>query len=233
MKPLHRIFTHVAPRYDLLNRILTLGFDQQWRKKAAALCVEAGARRVLDLCCGTADLALQVARAGGDGLRISAVDFSKPMLVAAERKLQARGISDKIALLHADAADLPYPDGYFDAVGIAFAFRNLTYANAGADAYLAEIHRVLAPGGRFVIVETSQPQSLLLRKAFHAYMRFWVRPFGGLVSRQRIAYRYLAQSACHFPPPREVSCKLGRAGFSRVQYKPLLGGVTGIHIASR
>ncbi|MFC2078944.1 ubiquinone/menaquinone biosynthesis methyltransferase [Candidatus Bipolaricaulota bacterium] len=232
-RPLHGLFNQVAPRYDLLNRFFTVGLDQRWRKRAAKLCTAAGMRRVLDLCCGTADLAILVARTATDVLEISAVDFSETMIQAATKKVSAVGLSGKIDLMLADAAELPFPDGHFDAVGVAFGFRNLTFANSNAESYLAEIRRVLSPGGRFVIVETSQPRGAWLRIAFHTYMRCWVGPLGGLLSGRRAAYRYLAESACRFPPPEGVASQLWRAGFSRVETTPLLGGVTGIHVAWR
>jgi len=188
---------------------------------------------VLDLCCGTADLALLMGREVGDRLEIVAADFSETMIAAATKKVAAQGFAGRIDLVLADAADLPFPDGHFGAVGIAFGFRNLTFENSGTTGYLAEVHRVLAPKGRFVIVETSQPRSPWLRAAFHAYMRLWTAPLGGLVSGRWGAYRYLARSACRFHPPEEVAGLLQAAGFSRVEYTPMLGGMTGVHVAWR
>ena len=233
LRPLRRLFNQVTPRYDLLNRVFTFGLDQRWRRRAARLCIADGTKRVLDLCCGTADLALLMATEASDEMEIVAADFSETMIKAATEKVEAQGSSNQVELVLADAADLPFPDGHFDAVGIAFAFRNLTFANPDTAAYLSEVLRVLSPKGRFVIVETSQPQYPLLRAAFHAYMRLWVGPLGGLASGNRGAYRYLAESACRFPPQEEVASQLMNAGFSRVECRPLLLGVACIHEAWR
>ena len=232
-RPLYRLFNQVAPHYDLLNRALACGLDQRWRLRAAKLCAAGGTKRVLDLCCGTGDLALLIAREASHDPEIVSADFSETMIAAAKKKMAAQGFADRIDLVLADASDLPFPDGHFGAVGIAFGFRNLTFESSGTAAYLAEVHRVLAPGGRFVIVETSQPRNPWLRAAFHMYMRLWAGPFGGLASGRWGAYRYLARSACQFPPPEEVAGLLRASGFSRVEYTPVLGGITGVHVAWR
>ncbi|MFC2095872.1 ubiquinone/menaquinone biosynthesis methyltransferase [Candidatus Bipolaricaulota bacterium] len=232
-RPLHRLFNQVTPRYDTLNRFFTLGLDQPWRRRVAKLCTKAGTKRTLDLCCGTADLALLMARGSDDELELTAVDFSETMIATAKKKAMAQGASNRIQFVLADASDLPFPDGYFDAIGIAFGFRNLTFANSNAASYMAEIRRVLAPEGRFVIVETSQPCNPLLRKAFHLYMRLWVGPLGGLISGRWGAYRYLAESASRFPPPDEIASQLLNVGFSQVEYTSLLGGITGVHVVWR
>lgn len=232
-RPLHRLFNQVTPQYDLLNRLFTFGLDQRWRRRVAKLCTSAGSARVLDICCGTADLALLIAKEARTALEVVAVDFSEAMIAVAADKTADQGFSDRISLVLADASELPFPDEHFDAIGIAFGYRNLTFQNPNTSDYLMEIRRVLAPTGRFVIVETSQPRDRLLRAAFHLYMRIWVGPLGGMLSRRWGAYRYLAESACRFPPPDEVAGLLKAAGFSRVDHKPLLGGITGIHIAWR
>ena len=130
-----------------------------------------------------------------------------------------------------DASELPFRDGVFGVITIAFGFRNLTYRNPGRDRYLAEIFRVLEPGGRFVIVESSQPRSRLFRALVHLYTRVVVSFLGGFISGQRGAYKYLAHSAVHFYGPEELSELLLSAGFSNVEHRPLLGGVAAIHIA--
>jgi demethylmenaquinone methyltransferase/2-methoxy-6-polyprenyl-1,4-benzoquinol methylase len=225
------MFSSVTRRYDLLNRVLTLGLDERWRRLAAEECLEGHPARVLDLCCGTGDLALHLARRTSEDTRVVALDFSRPMLELARRKAAARSFEDRIEFIEADAAEMPFPDGHFDAIGIAFAFRNLTYHNPAMARYLAEISRVVREGGRFVIVETSQPRSSVLRSGFHAYLRVVAGPLGGLVSRHRGAYRYLSRSARMYYRPEEVTALLAGAGFRRVDFRPLMGGVAGIHVA--
>ena len=132
-----------------------------------------------------------------------------------------------------DASELPFPNGYFDCVGISFAFRNLTYKNPLAKEHLSEVIRILRPGGRFVIVESSQPESRLTRSLFHLYLRKYVSRIGSKISGNRKAYQYLAESASRFYTPPELRHLLLDAGFSKVSYHPLLFGAAGIHIATR
>lgn len=223
--PLRGMFEAVPRRYDLMNRILTLGLDQVWRRQAARECLLGFPARIMDLCTGTGDLAALLRRMAPADTQVVAVDFVAPMLEAAARK--ARGIR----YLLADAGDLPLDDGSIDCAGIAFGFRNLVYRNARRDAHLAEIHRVIAPGGRFVIVETSQPDPGPWRAFVHAYHRAVTGPVGGLLSGQRPAYRYMAASARRFHGPDEVASMLLDAGFARVSTRPLLGGAACIHVA--
>jgi demethylmenaquinone methyltransferase/2-methoxy-6-polyprenyl-1,4-benzoquinol methylase len=226
-KPLHRIFTAVPRRYDLINRAITLGLDARWRRRAARECLKGNPRRVLDLCCGTGDLALDVARLGDGGVAVSGVDFSLPMLEIAGVKAAGEGVS----FVYGDVGALPFAEGSFDCVGISFAFRNLTYKNPLAAVYLPEVRRVLAEGGRFVIVETSQPASGLVRRLYHLYLRLFAYPVGRLLSGNREAYRYLAESAARFFTPGEVGELLKGAGFRGYSYRPLLFGATAIYIA--
>jgi demethylmenaquinone methyltransferase/2-methoxy-6-polyprenyl-1,4-benzoquinol methylase len=230
VRPLHEIFIEVPPRYDLMNRLLTLHLDERWREKAAAECLAGAPRRVLDLCTGTGDLALRLARSGRGLDHIAALDFSAPMLDAARRKAERRDLRE-IEFVEADAADMPFRDGSFDTVGIAFAFRNLTFRNPGRDRYLAEILRVIRAGGRFVIVESSQPENSVLRALSHAYVSLMACGVAGILSGHPGAYRYLARSVIRFSAPEELRRMLKGAGFSEARHTPLLGGAAGITVA--
>jgi demethylmenaquinone methyltransferase/2-methoxy-6-polyprenyl-1,4-benzoquinol methylase len=230
-KPLHGIFTAVPPRYDLVNHVMTWFLDVRWRNLAAATCRRGKPRRVLDLCCGTGDLALTIAGKAGKAVRITGLDYSQPMLEIAAAKAAAAGLDRRVTFMEGDAAAMPFPDGHFDCVGISFAFRNLTYRNPNTAAYLAEVLRVLAPGGRFVIVETSQPDSGLIRWGYHLYLRAFVAPVGQLLSGNRGAYRYLAESARRFCNPRQAAELLLGAGFGGFEHRPLLLGATAIYVA--
>ncbi len=226
-RPLQKMFASVPPSYDMLNRILTLRLDQAWRSKAASLCFENRPSRVLDLCCGTGDLAIQLRKRAGTAAKVYALDFSEPMLHLATGKA-ARRRYDDIEFIHGDAAAMPFSDGFFDSIGIAFAFRNLTFNNPDSGRFLREILRVLKPGGLFVAVETSQPRSRLLRKLFHLYLRHVTAPFGGFVSGHRGAYKYLSHSAINYYTASELKKLLLNAGFKNLSFIPLLGGVAGI-----
>lgn len=232
-QPLLNMFTGVPKHYDFLNRALTWGFDERWRKLAALECLRDKPEKVLDLCCGTGDLTLHLARMAMDNTQIVGLDFCKPMLEMARAKAVAQKPGEQVTFVHGDAACLPFPNGHFPAAGISFAFRNITYRNPLRQQYLAEIRRVIAPGGKFVIVETSQPVSRIFRKFFHLYLKAIVPGVGGFVSGHKGAYNYLAESASRFYPADEVSTMLLECGFQRVEYRLLSGGIAAIHIAIR
>jgi demethylmenaquinone methyltransferase/2-methoxy-6-polyprenyl-1,4-benzoquinol methylase len=230
-KPLLRMFTSVPRRYDLVNHVITLGLDTGWRRKAARECMARQPCKVLDLCCGTGDLAINITQLAGDEVALIGIDYSQPMLEIATRKAASK--SRDIPFIHGDVASLPFPDGHFDCIGMSFAFRNLTYKNPLTERYLAEIWRVLADSGRFVIVETSQPKSRLIRKVFHLYLRLFVSNAGSWISGNKSAYHYLAESATRFFTPEEVEGLLLSAGFSHFSYRPLLLGAAGIYVATK
>jgi demethylmenaquinone methyltransferase/2-methoxy-6-polyprenyl-1,4-benzoquinol methylase len=229
-KPLQAMFTAVPPRYDLINKIITWGLDRGWRDEAALNCLASSPERMLDLGCGTGDLAIIVNRFAKSNIDIIGLDYSETMLDVARDKSAAL-TGGKINFIHGDASDLNFPDGYFDCVGISFAFRNMVYRNPLSQRILSQVHRVLAPGGRFVIVESSQPESGLIRGLFHLYMRGFVANVGYLLSGNKGAYKYLGESAAHFYSPEEVKNLLLKAGFRETSYQPLFLGVAGIHIA--
>ncbi|MFC1942504.1 ubiquinone/menaquinone biosynthesis methyltransferase [Chloroflexota bacterium] len=230
-KPLHHIFTAVPRRYDLVNHVITLGLDKRWRSKAAKECLATHPGKILDLCCGTGDLAVNIAQIAEKDVFLTGLDYSQPMLEIAAKKAMASTGDSNISFIHGDVACLPFPDGFFDCVGISFAFRNLTYKNPLTERYLAEVFRVLAVGGRFVIVESSQPKSKLIRKLFHLYLRWFVFRAGYWLSGNRGAYHYLSESAARFFTPEEIEAKLLSVGFRQYFYQPLLFGAAGIYIA--
>jgi demethylmenaquinone methyltransferase/2-methoxy-6-polyprenyl-1,4-benzoquinol methylase len=225
------MFSAIPRTYDLLNRLLTGGMDKRWRKQAARECVRHASGPVLDLCCGTGDLTLYLGEISHGRSEVLGLDFSSPMLEAAKRKAESGGFHGFMRFVHGDVRNLPFRDGCFSVIGISFAFRNLTYGNPLAQRYLLEVIRVLSPGGRFVILETSRPQNPLLRAASGAYYWLVVSPLGGMISGRREAYRYLAESARRFYTSEEVSDLLLQAGFSRVDARPLFGGVAALHVA--
>ncbi len=230
-KPLYGMFTAVPHRYDLVNHVITLGLDKRWRWKAARECLASQPGKVLDLCCGTGDLAINIARLAENGVELTGVDYSRPMLAIATQKAELLAKGRKISFTCGDAANLPFPDGYFDGIGISFAFRNLTYKNPLAQRHIAEILRILSTGGKCVIVETSQPRLKLIRKLFHLYLRWFVFGLGYLLSGNRGAYHYLAESAARFYTAEELKEILVTAGFSQVSFRPLFFVAVGIYVA--
>lgn len=229
-RPLQRMFMSVPPSYDMVNRLLTLGLDQFWRKRAAIACLEGNPLKVLDLCTGTGDLVLKLGSLSSEDTELTALDYSVPMIDLAMKKAAGKGL-EKINFLHGDAADMPFEDNFFDSVGIAFAFRNLTFHNPDRERFLSEILRVLKPGGRFVVIETSQPENILVRKFFHFYMSYVTVPLATILSGQRGAYKYLAHSARNYYNRFELESILIGAGFSTAESELFLGGVAGLFIA--
>jgi len=225
------MFTEVPPRYDLINSVITWGLDRRWRRKAAEECLKGKPEKVLDLCCGTGDLAITVCRLGRSEVSVVGIDYSPPMLEIARKKAASLDGDKHISFINGDAASLPFPDASFDSVGISFAFRNLTYKNPLARQHLTEVRRLLTAGGRYVVVETSQPTARFIRGIFHRYLRWIVRRVGVWLSGNKGAYNYLAESAASFYTAEEVKAMLLESGFREVLYRPLLFGAAGIHIA--
>lgn len=227
--PLHKMFTDVPPRYDLINRLFTLGMDGKWRRKAAIDCLASKPERVLDLCCGTGDLAIDITRLASYHIDITGIDFSERMLDLA--RLKAESATQKIKFTIGDASNLPFPDNYFDSVGISFATRNLTYKNPHAARHLSEVLRVLKPGGRFVSVESSQPRNRIVRSIDHYYLRIFVYRLGWWISRNKVAYNYLTSSAKYYYSPEELRELLLKTGFKIVTFRRLFFGAAAIHVA--
>ena len=223
----------VPPRYDMINHIITLGMDFRWRKLAAITCLEGDPYTFLDLGCGTGDLAFTVARMAKSSIEVTGLDYSIPMLQQAREKAEHKGLSHTVKFIHGQADKLPFPDSCFNCVGISFAFRNLTYKNPLQKPHLAEVLRVLKKGGRYIIIETSQPQNAFIRLCFHLYLKVFVAPVGMLISGNRGAYRYLMQSMTDYYSAAEVRGMLLEAGFSKVNFRHLFFGASAIHTAIR
>ena len=217
------MFDRIAGVYDLMNTAMTAGLHHRWRERAADRAeLEAGGR-ALDVCCGTGDLALALApRVGPEGTVIGS-DFSEPMLELARRKAAERSV-DNVTFEWADALELPYEDAGFDAVTVGFGVRNL----ADLDAGLGEMARVLRPGGRLVILEITQPR----RPPLSSFYWLWfdrIVPLLGSIAGDREAYTYLPESVKRFPPPEGLAAAMDGAGFERIRYTVLAGGIIAIH----
>ena len=211
------MFDRIAPVYDAMNRAMTMGLDRRWRRLAAEAVVKDG-DRVLDACCGTGDLALAAARAGG---AVTGADFSEEMLVRARRK------GPELEWVLADAMALPFEDGSFDVVTVGFGIRNLEHLEAG----LRELARVLAPGGRLGCLEITRPRGVL-----RPFFRLWfdgLVPLAGRALPGGAAYSYLPASVRRFPGPEELAAAMRRAGFSGVGWRLFGGGIVALHVGRK
>ena len=217
------MFSAIAPRYDLLNHVLSFNIDRWWWWRTAGRFAAILARseaQVLDLCCGTGDMAFALQRrAGARGARIWGADFAHPMLERAVRKSQ--GASPN--WVEADALNLPFPAESFDLVTSAFGFRNL----ADYDAGLREIVRVLRPGGELGILECCEPDGVV-GKLYGIYFRRVLPALGGLISGSRSAYAYLPASVGRFPSPSEMKERMRAAGFREMEWTPYTFGTAGL-----
>ncbi len=225
------MFGRVAHRYDLANHLLSFNIDRHWRAyavKAVRHVLANRDARILDLCCGTADLTLALAGArGADGRPVTGVDFCHPMLVAAREKIAARG--SKAAVFEGDALNLPVKDGALDLITVAFGFRNLADYGAG----LREMRRVLRPGGIAAILEFSQPPNRAFAALYSFYSQRILPAIGGLLSGSPDAYHYLPESVSKFPSALELAENMREAGFVNVSYRRLTGGIVALHTGER
>jgi demethylmenaquinone methyltransferase/2-methoxy-6-polyprenyl-1,4-benzoquinol methylase len=217
------MFDRIAPRYDLLNRLLSGGTDVRWRRRAVDLLELTGPSRVLDLCTGTADLLLEALRRDPRHRGVG-VDLSHGMLVRGAAKLERDGAGPRGRLVGGDGERLPVRDGLFDGALVAFGIRNV----GDVPAALREVLRALRPGGRFVVLEFSMPEGLL-GTAYRFYFRHVLPRVGGLVSGDGSAYAYLPASVARFPSPEAFGALMEDAGFRDVRWRLLTGGIACLH----
>jgi demethylmenaquinone methyltransferase/2-methoxy-6-polyprenyl-1,4-benzoquinol methylase len=226
-RQIQQMFSSIAPRYDLLNHLLSLNIDKSWRRKAVSLMRKNPHQSQdlwLDLCCGTGDLSLEMVRQQG-ACRIVSSDFSHPMLCLQLDKLSYRDAASKISVVEADALSLPFPANTFDALAIAFGLRNLESPESG----LAEMNRVLKPRGRVVVLEFSKPTNALFNRLFQKYFFNVLPRIGAALSHHTHAYTYLPESVSQFPDQARLAAVFTACGFEKVGYVNLTGGVATIH----
>jgi demethylmenaquinone methyltransferase/2-methoxy-6-polyprenyl-1,4-benzoquinol methylase len=211
------MFDRISPVYDTMNRLMTAGLDRRWRRLTAQAVVRPG-DRVLDACCGTGDLALAAAEAGG---RVTGLDFSERMLERAARK------SESVEWVRGDLLALPFEDESFEAATVGFGIRNVEDLESG----LRELSRVLAPGGRLGCLEITRP-----RGALKPFFRLWfdgLVPLAGKLLPGGAAYSYLPASVRRFPGPEDLAAAMHRADFEEIRWRLLGGGIVALHTATR
>jgi demethylmenaquinone methyltransferase/2-methoxy-6-polyprenyl-1,4-benzoquinol methylase len=222
-----RAFSEIAPRYDLLNHLLSLNIDRIWRRKAIA---QLGLARnpagcYVDLCAGTLDVSAALAATNGFRGFVFAADFAEPMLRAGRDKVKGA----QVAPVTADALALPLRSNSAAGAIVAFGIRNV----ADLDGGIAEIHRVLEPGARFVILEFSTPRSPLINAGYQLYFNKVLPAIGGLISGHGTAYQYLPRSVANFPAEEELAKRMSAAGFKGVSWKSLSFGIAAVHVGAK
>jgi demethylmenaquinone methyltransferase / 2-methoxy-6-polyprenyl-1,4-benzoquinol methylase len=216
------MFDRIADRYDLMNSVMTAGMHHRWRERTADLANVGPGASALDVCCGTGDLALELARRVMPGGRVVGLDFSVPMLELARVKSRNGGLP--VAWMQGNALELPFDDGEFDAATVGFGIRNVVDIDRG----IAEMTRVVRPGGRVVILEITTP----LRPPLSWFFAVWfdrIVPLLGSVAGDRDAYSYLPSSVRRFPPAEELAALMDRVGLHEIRYLVLAGGIIAIH----
>lgn len=221
----HSLFARIAPRYDLINDLQSFGLHRLWKRRLVRLAAARPGLRALDLCCGTGDVAFALARAGAE---VTGFDFSQEMLAVAKQRKPSAG-SGPIEFLHGDALKMPFPDAHFDIVTISYGLRNLADFAGG----LREMHRVMRPGGRLVVLDFGKPPNRLWRTLYFGYLRFAVPIFGRIFCGDAAAYAYILESLRHYPAQEGVAAALRELGCANVRVVNLLGGVMSLNYGEK
>lgn len=221
------MFSRLAERYDLVNDVMSLGMHRPWKRRAVRLALDSNRRkplRLLDLCCGTGDICFYAEEAAGSAVRVTGADFTLPMLVVARRRRTELRRSS--AFVQADALALPFPDRSFDAITVGYGLRNI----ADPQVALREMRRVLAPGGRVVVLDFGKPDNPIFRVLYQGYMRVMMAAVGFLFHGDPETYLYIPESLKRYPAQRGVERMMREAGFAGARYENRLLGTMGFNI---
>lgn len=222
-----KMFDTISGEYDSLNRVISFGIDQKWRKKVVKLIADTNPKTVLDIATGTGDLAIMMSSIAG--AKITGVDISTGMLEVGKKKVIAKNLQDRVELVTGDSENLPFTDNSFDAVTVSFGIRNFETLEKG----LAEILRILRPGGIFVILETSVPEKAPFKQGYAFYTKNILPLIGRIFSKDNVAYGYLSESASVFPYGEKLNNILRKTGFIDVVAMPQTFGVSTIYSAKK
>ena len=227
---IQQMFDGIAPDYDRLNHLMSLGVDRSWRRRALReIVTPERPQALLDIACGTGDFALAQARRMHADSRITGLDLSEGMLAVMREKVEKAGLAGRISCEQGDCEQMRFAEGSFDCATIAFGIRNFAHREAA----LEEILRVLKPGGRLVILELSVPGNKLLRWAYNLYFMHFVPWIGGLVSGDKAAYKYLPASVQAFPGRREWTATMVRCGYANVRHRAFTFGLCRMYIGEK
>ena len=222
-----KMFDNISENYDGLNRLISLGIDQSWRKKVVKLVGENNPKQILDIATGTGDLAIMMASLNPD--KIVGLDISAGMLEVGKQKIAKAKLSKTIEMIVGDSENMPFEDNTFDAITVSFGVRNFENLDKG----LTEINRVLKPNGKFVILETSNPTKFPFKQGYKFYTNFILPIIGKIFSKDKVAYSYLSESANHFPFGDALNNILEKNGFKNAEDKPVTFGVASIYTATK
>ncbi len=222
-----QMFDNISDNYDGLNRVISLGTDVKWRKKVVATVEATNPKSILDIATGTGDLAIQMVNTGAT--RIVGLDLSEGMLSVGRKKIAKKNLDSRIEMVQGDSENLPFEANSFDAITVAFGVRNFENLEKG----LAEIYRVLKPGGIFVVLETSVPTKFPYKQGYRLYSNFILPAIGKMFSKDKDAYSYLSESAANFPYGKTFNNILNKIGFIDVVDLPQTFGVSTIYTASK
>jgi len=222
-----KVFSEVPRTYDLLNHLLTFGLDKRWRAKAAEIAAQGGGDKWIDVCTGTGDMAIALLRRSEESTFVYVSDFSEPML----EKARVKSETGRLQFITADLRSLPFQDSFFDLVTISFATRNINTSREHLCECFSEVYRVLKPGGRFVNLETSQPESGLVRFLFHLYVKIFVKIIGRLISGSKKAYNYLSHTIPRFYTAEKLTDILLKTGYKEVRIHKMFMGISAVHRA--
>jgi demethylmenaquinone methyltransferase/2-methoxy-6-polyprenyl-1,4-benzoquinol methylase len=221
------MFDRIAPRYDLLNRLLSFGIDRIWRRNVVKLLKGLQAPMILDVATGTGDLAVEICKV--NPVVVYGVDLSPQMLEVAKKKIQQKKLHMTIQLREGDSENLPFEDNFFDAVTVAFGVRNFENLGKG----LAEMQRVLRPGGQLIVLEFSKPSGFPFKQFYHFYFTRILPWCGGLISKDKDAYKYLPASVLQFPEGKDFENKLRAAGLEPRKSIPQTFGIATIYVSDK
>ena len=221
------MFDNISSNYDGLNRVISFGIDQSWRKKVIKMVSDSKAKNIIDIATGTGDLAIALAQTNAE--KVVGIDISNGMLDVGRKKIKTKNLVDKIEMVQADSENLPYKDNSFDAATVAFGVRNFENLDKG----LSEIYRILRPGGIFVVLETSNPTKFPFKQGYFIYTKYILPLIGKLFSKDKSAYQYLSESASVFPFGEAFNNILKKNGFINVKHYPQTFGVSTIYKASK
>lgn len=222
-----KMFNNIAPKYDLLNHTLSMGIDILWRKKAVKILKKLQPKKVLDIACGTGDFAIEDLKSGAT--EVIGLDISEGMVDVGIRKVNKKGLADKVSLRVGDSENIPFEENSFDGITVGFGVRNFENLEKG----LSEMHRVLNPEGQLIVLEFSKPKKFPIKHLYFFYFKFILPKIGRLVSKDQTAYTYLPDSVNAFPDGEKFTDILEKVGFKSTKIIPCSFGIASIYVGTK